>query len=218
MEKAFRIKGLIFDMDNTLLQSRINFPALKQEIHEFLVTNKVVSKEFSEREHTSSTLIEHARQSGISDEMYRSIMSIAVKHELTGMEGAGLEPGVRELLEDVHKKYVLVVITNNSVTAAFKALELTEINHYFDLIIGREQMTSLKPSPSGFHYAMDKFEHISSDEWISIGDAWIDGRASTDAGIPFISYTTSIDTMLSKGVRPIAQINRIGDLLSIIEG
>jgi FMN phosphatase YigB (HAD superfamily) len=31
-----KYKGVIFDMDNTLLRSKIDFPGMKQEIHRFL--------------------------------------------------------------------------------------------------------------------------------------------------------------------------------------
>jgi phosphoglycolate phosphatase len=32
-----KYKGVIFDMDNTLLRSKIDFPGMKLEIHRFLV-------------------------------------------------------------------------------------------------------------------------------------------------------------------------------------
>ncbi|ALS22817.1 MULTISPECIES: HAD family hydrolase [Paenibacillus] len=216
MLRTGTIKGILFDMDNTLLQSNIDFPAMKHDVYRFLVRHKVIPAEFPVQEHTTSTLIEHAKNTGMTDEMYETIIKITEKHELKGMEGAGLEPGVRELLEALYKNYVLVIVTNNSVTAARKALEITQIIAYFDLIIGREHMTSLKPSPSGFHYAKKQFEHISSDEWVAVGDSWIDGKASNDAGIAFISYGTTMEEMIKRGVKPIGQVNNIIEILSFI--
>jgi phosphoglycolate phosphatase len=216
MEKNNKIKAIIFDMDNTLLLSNIDFYAMKHDIYDYLISINVLTKAFPVEEHTSSTMIEYAKQIGISDEFHNSIMSIVVKHEIIGMDGAGLELGVRELLGTLNMKFILVVVTNNSLTAALKALEITKIIDYFDLIVGREQMSSLKPSPSGFFYALDQFKHIPSSEWISIGDSWIDGKASMDAGIPFISYCTSKEEMIKKGVRPVGQINNITELLDFL--
>jgi phosphoglycolate phosphatase len=210
------VKAIIFDMDNTLLQSNIDFAAMKYGIFKYLLQNNVVKSDFPLQEHTSSTMIEYAKKSGITEEMYEAIMKIAETHELRGMEGAGLEPGVRELLESIYQKYVLVVITNNSYRAAIKALELTSIIGYFDLIIGREQMSSLKPSPSGFNYVKDEFKSIYPNEWISVGDSWIDGKASVEAGIPFVSYKTSNEVMISRGVVPAGQINNISEMLDFL--
>ncbi|MEX1030674.1 MAG: HAD family hydrolase [Paenibacillaceae bacterium] len=133
------------------------------------------------------------------------------------MRGAGLEPGAKQLLESLHNKYVLVVITNNSVVAALEALKNTEIAAFFDLIIGREMMSALKPSPSGFHYVMNQFPAIKPDEWISIGDSWIDGKAAQDAGIPFISYRADDDKFRLRGIEPIARMSRLMQLHEYVE-
>ncbi|TVY10542.1 HAD family hydrolase [Paenibacillus cremeus] len=217
MSDQTKRKGIIFDMDNTLLQSRIDFKAMKMDLFRYFVREQVLPEEFTVEEHTTSTMIEYARAKGLSAEHYEAAMKLAEKHELAGMEGAGLEPGARELLEALAERYMLVVITNNSFAAAVKALELTGIAGYFDLTIGREQMSALKPSPSGFLFALEQFSHIPAGEWISIGDAWIDGRASQDAGIAFISYRTSDDVMRAKRVAPVGRLMELKDLHALIE-
>lgn len=216
MSSTSNVKGIIFDMDNTLLQSKIDFAAMKLDVYEFLAMLQLLPDDFPVREHTTSTMIECAKYSGMTAETYEAAMKITEKHELKGMEGAGLEPGVVDLLESLHTKYTLVIVTNNSRTAAIKALEKTGVMKYFDFIIGREQMSSLKPSPSGYLAAKSHFKHILSHEWMAVGDSWIDGRASIDAGIPFICYKTSIVEMLNKGVNPIGRINHITEVLDYI--
>lgn len=211
-----KIKGIIFDMDNTLLQSKIDFSAMKQDIFTLLVENKVLPSSFPVQDHTPSTMLEHAKQFGLTDALYLTSMDIAAKHEEVGMAGAGLEPGVKELLQSIKQEYTLVVLTNNSYPAALKALEYTDIVSYFDFIIAREQMTSLKPSPSGFHFVMNEFQEIKMGEWITIGDSWIDGKAANAAGIPFISYRTSLEEMENKGVKAVARVEHISGILSII--
>ncbi|MVP01178.1 HAD family hydrolase [Paenibacillus lutrae] len=210
------VKGIMFDMDNTLLQSKIDFPAMKAEIYRYLLALDLFEDPFNVVDHTSSTLIEHARQKGISDSSYAELMRIAAKHELTGMEGAGLENGALELLQELHGRYVLVILTNNSREAALKALHNTGIAPFFDVIIGREQMKALKPSPSGFEYVMDMYSGMTRSAWISIGDSWIDGKASSDAGIPFISYGKGISFMKERGVYPVAAVEHLSELLDYL--
>ncbi len=213
-----KCKGIIFDMDNTLLQSRIDFAAMKEDICQHLIEQGILTERFPLHEHTTSTMLEYAKQAGMDHTLYLSCLKIAEKHEVRGMEGAGLEKGVPELLESLYGKFVLVVVTNNSRSAALKALEVTGIKSYFDSIIGREQMEALKPSPSGFTYALNQFRTMAADEWISVGDSWMDGQASAGAGIPFISYRTSMEAMRDKGVRPIARIEHILEVKDWIYG
>lgn len=210
------IQGIIFDMDNTLLQSRIDFAAMKADIFCYLHTSGIVPADLPLSVHTCATLIEYGKQSGLSDEQERVVWEIAAKHELMGMEGAGLEPDVESLLQRLHQKYTLAIVTNNSIDAANEALHKTGIHGYFDLIVGREQMSALKPSPSGFHYVLKQFPQIAPDTWLSVGDSWIDGKASTEAGIRFICYQTNLEIMTERGVTALARIENIPDLIRFI--
>ncbi|MDF2958806.1 MAG: haloacid dehalogenase [Paenibacillus sp.] len=205
-------QGIIFDMDNTLLKSSIDFPAMKHAIFDFLVEKSILPETLAIGQHTTATIIEHARQLQLGAELEQQVWELAAQHELAGMKGAGLESGVRDFLASVHGKFILAVVTNNALPAALQALQETNIAGYFDLIAGREQMSALKPSPSGFQYVLDRFVHIPPAGWISLGDSWIDGKGSNDAGIPFVSYQTDLSVMSSRGVTAIGRINDIQEL------
>jgi phosphoglycolate phosphatase len=216
-EKENPIQGIIFDMDNTLLKSCIDFVAMKQDIFTYLGSIGALPANYIASEHTSATLIGHAKQNGLSHEQEAAVWSIASKHELLGMEGAGLEPEVESLLRLLHGKYVLVIVTNNSLGAAQKALESTGIHSYFDLVVGRELVSAIKPSPAAFYYALNHFPHIANSGWLSIGDSWIDGVASRDAGVRFISYQTQLELMIARGVQAIGHIDIITELTDYLK-
>jgi phosphoglycolate phosphatase len=216
MDLVNQIRGIMFDMDNTLLRSHINFQAMKKEIAAFLMQRGHLPENFSTQEHSSSTIMELAKLNGISKEDEEAMMNIAVHYEVLGMNGAGLEAGVIELLETLTSKYILVIVTNNSRQAAYQALDLTGIKDYFDFIVGREQMEALKPSPSGYLTAKQQFPQLMDHEWISIGDSWIDGKASFEANIPFISYGANRNVMKEKGINPIAHLDHILSLLNYV--
>ncbi|MDD9267462.1 HAD family hydrolase [Paenibacillus sp. GCM10023248] len=211
------IRGIIFDMDNTLLQSRIDFKAMKSEVAAWLAEKGLLPANFQADAHTTSTLLAYASENGATDEMIAEALRIAATHELKGMEGAGLEPGAAELLDRLYGRYKLVIVTNNSHAAAIRALQITGIKDRFDLIVGREQMEAMKPSPSGNLTVLQHFNSLKGDQWIAIGDSWIDGRAAEDAGIPFISYGDSPSSaMAEKRVRPAAHIDKLLRLLDYI--
>ncbi|NOV02000.1 HAD family hydrolase [Paenibacillus planticolens] len=207
------VKGIIFDMDNTLLQSHIDFQAMKQEIARFLSDEGLLPRDFPVGKHTTSTILAHVKERGASEAIIAAALQLAQGHELRGMEGAGLEPGAEELLENLHGAYTLVVVTNNSYAAAVRALETTGIKDRFDLIIGREQMEAMKPSPAGYLAVLRHYSDIEAQRWISVGDSWMDGKASMGAAIPFISYKIKASELAEKGVTPAAHIDKLLSLL-----
>ena len=83
-------------------------------------------------------------------------------------------------------------------------------------MVGRERMKALKPSPDGFLYMLDRYRDMTADEWISVGDAWVDGKASAGAGIAFVSYRGDAEKMKRMGVAPAAVIRSIPELLELV--
>jgi Predicted hydrolase (HAD superfamily) len=209
------IKGIIFDMDNTLLQSRIDFSKMKQDVYDFLLAEGFLERDLRLTEYTTSMLIEQARRQGLDADRYAETMRITRMHEIVGMTDASLEPEAEWLLSELEGKYVLAVVTNNAEEAATEALTRTGIASRFQLIIGREGMTEMKPGPSGYQEVV-KRTGIAAEQWLSIGDSWIDGKGSIDAGIRFVGYQTKDEELASRGVEPIARLTRLSQLLDTI--
>ncbi|MCY9580773.1 HAD family hydrolase [Paenibacillus alvei] len=212
-----QLKGIVFDMDNTILRSRIDFQAMKKETYQFLVSKEILPDGYSLDYHTTSTIIEEAIQTNrMTKELLNEMWDIAKKHEVYGMQGADLEPGAVEVLSELKGRYHIAIVTNNSVEAAEIALRDNDIMEYFDFIIGREVMKALKPSPDGYLRVLDEFKH-SANEWLSVGDSWIDGKASISAGIRFIAYRSDKEKLKQMNVYPTAELSNLLELISLIE-
>lgn len=207
-------KGIIFDMDNTLLQSRIDFPGMKKAVFDLLVQHQLIDSALDYTKHSASQLIDFGRHSGrITDEIEAAIWDTIVAYETEGMHGASLEDGAAEVLNVLKSRYTLVILTNNARSAALQALEETGIIDAFDQIAGREQMTMLKPSPSGIHFILEHYPNIPAVQWIMIGDSWIDGKAAQDGGVSFLAYQSDPADMAAHGVTPVAIIKHLRELL-----
>lgn len=215
MSTAF--KGLIFDMDNTLLRSHIDFAAMKQATFRYLAERGILAEDLPLNMHTPSTLIKEAIGTGrMTSEVLAEMWRIVQNFELAGMEGAELEPGVPETLEWLGGRFRLAVVTNNSVLAAKEALRSNGILHRFARVVGREDMRSMKPSPDGFLAILAQWPDMLPEQWLSIGDSWVDGKASTAAGVPFVAYRADDEGMELMGVSPMACINDIRVLRELL--
>ncbi|MFS0726787.1 HAD family hydrolase [Paenibacillus sp. 1P07SE] len=211
------VRGLIFDMDNTLLRSRIDFDQMKRETYAYLRKISILDEDLDMESHTTSTLMAEAvRTSRMTEAMIAEMWGIADRIEKAGMHQADLEPGVPELLEQLHGRLPLVVVTNNSSGAAELALKENKVRHYFDDVIGRDKVKSMKPAPDAFLHVLAAYKHIPAEHWLSVGDAWIDGAASTAAGIRFVSYNGDTVRMETMGVQRYAEIREIGQLADFL--
>ncbi|WP_307335471.1 HAD family hydrolase [Caldalkalibacillus uzonensis] len=212
--------GIMFDMDNTLLQSRINFKAMREEIVSFLLENKIGTRAIYEREITPAQVIERGKSlvenPDEKDRLTQEIFNIVTKHETLGMKNVQLEQGVKQGLAKLKKKkIILTVVTNNAYASASLALEGTGILPYMDTVIGRDQMEVLKPAPSGLLVVKQRFPEVKS--WVMLGDSWIDGKAAQSAGIDFVAYKGDEERMREQGVIPATYVNHFRQFVTWVE-
>lgn len=204
-------------MDNTLLSSSIDFARMKKAVFSYLTEKKILSESMDIDKLTTGMLIDRAIETGsMNADNITEVWDIVESIEVEGMQGARLEQGVIPLLDQLVGNYTLVVITNNTIKAAQTALTENKLLHYFDHVIGRESMRAMKPSPASFQAVLEQFDHISPEQWLSIGDSWIDGKASADAGIAFIAYRADSSKLKAMGVTPLVNILHIKELINYI--
>lgn len=201
------LKGIMFDMDNTILYSRINFKRMRDELVTYFTESHQLPQSLFREVETPAVVIEVGKKAIIQQKYPDSveheglvwqnnkdfqaidtaIWSLVKEIEVEGMIGAQLAPDSKETLRKLKELgYAVTIVTNNAYASAKLALEETELYHQFDLLVSRDQMKALKPAPDGLLYTRSKLEHIQ--EWLMVGDSWIDGKAAEQAQIPFIAY------------------------------
>ena len=211
------IKGIIFDMDNTLLQSKINFLEMKQAIFTLWAEHGLCEPTFDWRSYTASQLIEMGRKSGrMTSQLEQTMWAAVTAIEKAGMHEAVLEDHVKEVLAHLKERYHLFILTNNAYAAAEEALNHTGIADCFQEIVAREQMTTLKPHPSGIHYILGQYPQWSAPAWTMVGDSWIDGKAAHGGEVAFIAYQGERADMERNEVSPRAYITDLRELLDIL--
>lgn len=207
-------------MDNTLLQSNINFKAMRADLVQLLVDSQLGEERDFEKEITPAQVIEKGKEferARLDVNIEALMWEIVVKHEEVGMEDVQLEEGVKEGISYlIERDYPLVVVTNNAYSSACLALQQTELYSCFDMIIGRDQMEALKPSPSGIHKVIKHFSN-QVDHWVMLGDSWIDGRAALDASVNFVSYKGNEEVMMENRVIPTYSVRHFSQFIRWVE-
>lgn len=217
MRKArLRVRAILFDMDNTLLASRIDYAAMRGEVGAWLIREGYLAEDETTGG-TTASLIQAAMERGLAGGALDQVWAICARHEAEGMRGADPEPGARETLERLRGRgLLLAVLTNNAESAAEQALGRAGIRHYFDVVVGRESAPELKPSSAGVRAVLARYPHVPPSRWLAVGDSWIDGAAAAGAGIAFVAYRAR-PGMQERGIAPAVWLDRLDELVDLVD-
>ncbi|WP_198508971.1 HAD family hydrolase [Bacillus sp. FJAT-44742] len=213
-------KGVMFDMDNTLLSSTIDFKRMRKDCFQVVTKyHEEGSTLFSPDTAAPAEMIEWGKKQGNktgNHAMVEEMLACVEECEKEGMKEAALEPGAKEILSYLlTKKYHVVVVTNNATASAEYALKRTGVDHLFKDIIGRDKMKALKPSSDSVMSVLKKNPAIPAKGWLMVGDSWIDGKAANGAEVPFILYKGQREEIREKGVKLLSHIQHLNELYKI---
>jgi len=187
-----KITNIIFDFDNTLVRSHINFPELKISMAQLA---RSVGLDFGKDEEiphkfTAGQMIIEAEAFESTNEvnLVPELWELVEVHERKGMENLSIDDDVFPMLNFLlESKYIITLLTNNSREPTLEVLRKYDMEKYFQLIVAREDVSKMKPDKEGIDLILNKLS-IEQEEVVFIGDSWVDGQAAKNADILFILF------------------------------
>ena len=181
-------KLIIFDMDNTLIHSHLDFPLMKTE------TLRLLREDGHEpdEELALTQTMKICRESGRLSPAYEALIWRRVEEiEYAGLENANVEPGIEQALEFLRPRAHLVALTNTKEEAALVCLRKLGLDRLLERIMGRGGAPQLKPAPGGMLALLALYPHLKAADTLAVGDAIIDVQAARGAGLRFCAYNRS---------------------------
>jgi len=207
---------IIFDLDNTLLHSTIDFIGTRHRLIDLL---EAAGRAPGPRDALIREPIPHlvALAEGADPELARAMWEVIAAAEAEGIRGATPVEHAGDVLRTLQARgFRLAVLTNNARDGVVGKLEEFAFDAFFDVIATRTEVPALKPSPEGVRYILQRVPDVAAA--YVVGDAWIDGRAAEEAGARFIGFGAREDAARERGVRPWAWITDLRELLALPYG
>lgn len=216
------ITCVIFDFDNTLIHSHIDFPAMKITMAK---TAKEAGIDFGDEQeiplkYTAGMMIEEAEKYDQENgtQLTGQLWEIVERFEVKGMENIVVEEQTVEVLQKLNKhNFVLALLTNNSRKATLDALQRFNLSSFFAEIIAREDVKKMKPDKEGLELILKRLS-LKREETVFVGDSWVDGVAAKKADIRFVLLRDSAFEFADYPLEIWKHIQSIEELSKILDG
>lgn len=197
-EGSLRSKIILFDLDGTIIDS--TEAILESFTQAYKSFNIEVPSAESIKPLIGLPLEMMFVKLGVSEADSTSYAAAYKEHYKTiHTQKTTLLPKAKEAIELAHGYAKLGIVTTKTASYSRELLEHFDIMKYFDVLIGREDVTEPKPNPEGVLKAVTALRHRSGIATFFIGDSCVDMIAAEEAeiaGIGVLTGYTSKDDLL----------------------
>lgn len=191
-------RAICFDMDGTLLDTKVDYVRMAELIFDALESHGVPSDIVNRTQAYKMSVdngFEWLKANGRADEVCEIAESIAVAArnvEMERVDEAVPFPGVPEMLHRIREKgYRTGVLTRGCREYAEAALAIANVRGLLDGVVARDDFpeSEAKPSPIAMRHMADAIG-VEPSEILYFGDNKIDWICATGASSKFVAVTS----------------------------
>jgi HAD superfamily hydrolase (TIGR01549 family) len=194
---ATKIKGIVFDLDGTLIHSTIDFLKMKRHMITILEDNDIPKGMLTHRQTTVVILAKaeeiwrgHGKEEEKIAEIKETLEETMNRGELEAISTIEEVEGASDALRTLKEKgYKLAILTRSHHPYAVEALKKIRVHQYFDLILGRGETPRPKPYAEALRHA-STLMGLAIEEIAFVGDNHIDHDSAVNADCLFIGVGT----------------------------
>ena len=193
------IRAIVWDLDGTLIHFKIDYLRARTKTinilknygvpkHLLTVNISILENIKSAREFFEKEGLHRKKINEIIEEVDNEIIKI----EFEAARNAKMINGIDQVLEFAKKNNLKqAIFTFNTKRNAEISLKKAKILQYFKLIVGRDNVTNLKPHPDHLVHIC-KILKVNPDEILVIGDTIRDIEAAINVGAHSIAMQTKL--------------------------
>lgn len=210
------IKGIIFDLDGTLIKSVVDFPKMKRRMIEFVKKLPFDNPNYSIEQTTNEIILDLNQkmdQNKLPENKKKKILNdisqILTEVEFENIHKVQLLPGVREFMENFTRQNIKMgILTRASEKYTNSTLQITNIKDFFTVVATRDDFTLLRAKPhlDALQYTIKKLS-TPPENVLFVGDHVIDYTCATRGDIRFVGVL--------EGAYNRKMLNGLSDVLTV---
>lgn len=185
-------KIVLFDLDGTLIDST---EAILESFHHSLTA---LNHTGALEDEAIKALIGHplevmfARLGCESGKIDAHVLEYKEHYRTISRAKTFLLPHASEAIEEASKYARLGIVTTKTARYSKELMEHFGLMHYFEVLIGHEDVENHKPHPEPIHKALEEMGYTLETVWM-IGDTRLDLEASQRAGVEAVAVLSGYD-------------------------
>jgi phosphoglycolate phosphatase len=213
--KAEPIKGVIFDLDGTLIDSYQAIYLSFQYVYQNMGLHPLPFDEVIKVVGLGLTRTFHDLLG--EERTPEALRLFRKKYEEVFRQNTHLLPEARETVEAIHNKGIKMSVATNKLGRFSRAIfQHLGMEQFFAAIVGDEDVSPNKPDPAMLLYAMDKMG-LSKEEVIMVGDSLTDIQTAKNAGIRVFAVPSGVTKKeVLEQAKPTVILERLSVLLNYI--
>jgi len=193
-----KLHAVIFDLDGTLIKSKIDYEKMANEIKNVLVSEGIPVKELDDRVKVYRFILEGEKAfknfcmgkekiDKIQDRLRDTMNRVELETVDLVEKASNAEKTLRSLKQ---RGLDIGIATRGSHKYAEKTLNITGMRDYIDVMVARDRVEKPKPNPLHLLKVIDLL-NTSTEKVIYVGDSPTDFMTSRAAGVAFYGYRRS---------------------------
>jgi phosphoglycolate phosphatase len=222
-----RFKAVIFDLDNTLIKSTIDFQAMNRAVAEALLENGLPEDILDSKGRVNESIVrayayfKTHNQNGWAEKLEVDLNRVSAEVEMARVNESRPMPGAFETLEHLQGRGIkAAILTRGSRVYTMRALRATGMEGRFQAIVCRDDhpLSEAKPNPLALQRVFAQLG-LSSSQCLFIGDHETDLLCAKGAETAFAAVLTGAYGYESwKGLHPEVIIESVADVPAVLEG
>lgn len=184
------IKGILFDIDGVLLDSKAANVLFYQDLIEKAGYERPAADEVFRHFHLTIVDTIRVLVPKATDEEVKRIRKIALDERIYKNDLVEIPKDARKILRQLSKKYKIGIVTGRAKMGVDIFFEIFKERDLFSEVIHYEMYFKPKPDPEPILMAAEKLG-LKPSEILYVGDSLTDLAAANAAGTHFVDYSTN---------------------------
>ena len=188
------VKAVVFDLDGTLMDSKIDYEKMGNRIRELLVSRGLPEpledrrKVYRVISGGAATLREYGLPEASLEATMAEMETIMNDIELEALDAMELKPYARTVVAELHGEGLgLGVATRSHREYTLRGLKRYDMLRFFHQVVARDDVPYPKPDPRHLLYTI-KLLGVDPEDMLFIGDTTTDLQTADAAGVEFVGY------------------------------
>lgn len=177
-------KHVIFDFDKTITELLVDWSYWRNDLTALFLS---YDNDFDINNFANWTEAQNFYIESFGDEIRDKIIEISYRVEKEHYSGNELVPVALEILDSAKKHAELYIWSSNDKRTIEPIIKELNVETLFDKIVSRNDVTYIKPNPSGFDLIFNPDN--SKSAYLMIGDSEFDRFAAQNSEIDFINIS-----------------------------